>query len=284
MAVDLHTHSTASDGTETPEKVVRLAAEAGLTAMALTDHDTLAGIGAARSAAADLGIDLVPGVELSVNHDGVKLHMLGYFIEPAPGPLQDELEGLRAGRDARNPAIVAKLCRLGLPISMEDVEEQAGGESVGRPHIADALVAAGHLTSREQAFDGLLDDQGAAYVERTRLDAVSAIRLAHASGGVTSVAHPYTAELDAPGLRRIMGELADAGLDGIEARHSEHSQLQQQAYEGLADELGLVATGGSDYHGSGKPGISVGGGKGDLHVDDAVLEALRERRSVIIGR
>jgi predicted metal-dependent phosphoesterase TrpH len=284
LAVDLHTHSNASDGTDTPEEVVRRAAEAGLTAVALTDHDTLAGIGAARSAAVELGIDLIPGVELSVNHGEVKLHMLAYFVEPAPGPLQDELEGLRAGRDDRNPAIVEKLCRLGLPITMEDVEEQAGGESIGRPHIADALVAAGHLTSREQGFDGLLDDRGLAYVERRRLDAVAAIGLAHESGGVTSVAHPYTAEVDAPGLRRMMGELADAGLDGIETRHSEHSELQQRAYGGLAAELGLVATGGSDYHGTGKPAISVGKGKGDLQVDDAALDALRERRSAIGDR
>ena len=284
MAVDLHTHSTASDGTATPQEVVTRAADAGLTAVALTDHDTLAGIGDARSAAAELGIDLVPGVELSVDHGEIKLHMLAYFIEPTPGPLQDELEGLRAGRDDRNPAIVEKLCGLGLPITMEDVEAQARGESIGRPHIADALVAAGYLTSREEAFDGLLDDGGLAYVERIRLDAVAAIGLAHESGGVTSVAHPYTARVDAPGLRRIMGEMADAGLDGIETRHSEHSELQQTAYEGLAADLGLVTTGGSDYHGSGKSGISVGRGKGHLHVDDAVLDALRERRSAISDR
>ncbi len=278
MAVDLHLHSNASDGTDPPEVVVEKAAELGLTAIALTDHDTLSGIPAARAAADNLPIELIPGVELSVDHNGVKIHMLAYFIEPGPGPLQDRLESLRAGRDVRNPLIVARLNDLGYPITMADVEQQAAGDAIGRPHIADALVEAGLVRDRREAFAELLGDGRAAYVERDRLTAVDAIALATASGGVTSIAHPYSTGLDAASLRAMVAELRDEGLAGIEAYYSEHSPFTRTQLAELAAELGLVATGGSDYHGSGKPHLSIGTGTGDLVVPDSALEGLIARR------
>ena len=278
MSVDLHLHSYASDGTDAPATVVEKAAALGLSAIALTDHDTLSGIPEAAEAASRLPIELIPGVELSVNHNGVKIHMLAYFIEPEPGPLQDRLEALRDGRDIRNPKIVERLNELGYPITMDAVLEQTRGDAVGRPHIADALVAAGLVRDRKEAFTELLADGRPAYVERDRLTAVDAIRLTTASGGVTSIAHPYSTGLDAADLRALVTELRDEGLTGVEAYYSEHSVFTRVQLAEMAAELGLVATGGSDYHGAGKPHLSIGTGTGDLVVPDEALAGLRERR------
>ena len=278
MAVDLLVHSSASDGTETPDVVVARAAAAGVSALALTDHDTLSGIPEAREAAARFPIDLIPGVELSVNHAGVKIHLLAYFLEPSSGPLQDRLEELRRGRTIRNNSIVERLTELGYPITMEDVVAHAAGEVVGRPHIADALVEAGAIANRSEAFVDLLGDGGSAYVDRDRLTAVDAVELATESGGVTSIAHPLTINADAARLRLIFEELREAGLTGIEAYYSEHSPPIRAQLAAVATELGLVATGGSDYHGSGKPGLRIGSGHGDLVVPDSALQELRRRR------
>ena len=278
MAVDLHVHSSASDGTDAPEVVVAKAAALGLTALALTDHDTLSGIHEAREAAARYPVELIPGVELSVDHAGVKIHMLAYFLEPTPGPLQDRLEELRTGRTIRNHRIVERLNELGYPITMEDVLRQAAGDAVGRPHIADALVEAGAIGDRSEAFIGLLGDGGSAYVERDRLTAVDAITLTRESGGVTSIAHPLTINTDAATLRSIFEGLHEAGLTGIEAPYSEHSPAIRRPLAAVAADLGLVATGGSDYHGSGKPNLRIGSGRGDLEVPGSALEELRRRR------
>ena len=278
MAVDLHVHSSASDGTDAPEVVVAKAAALGLTALALTDHDTLSGIHEAREAAARYPVELIPGVELSVDHAGVKIHMLAYFLEPTPGPLQDRLEELRTGRTIRNHRIVERLNELGYPITMDDVLRQAAGDAVGRPHIADALVEAGAIGDRSEAFIGLLGDGGSAYVERDRLTAVDAITLTRESGGVTSIAHPLTINTDAATLRSIFEGLREAGLTGIEAHYSEHPPAIRRQLAAVAADLGLVATGGSDYHGSGKPDLRIGSGRGDLEVPGSALEELRRRR------
>ncbi len=278
MAIDLHTHSTASDGTDSPSELIQSARDLGLTAIALTDHDTLSGIEEARSAAADAGVRLIPGTELSVDHDGRKVHLLVYFLEPEDGPLQDRLAELRAGRHERNSEMVAILRGLGYDISEADVAAHAGGESVGRPHIADALVTMGVVSSRAEAFDGLLGDGGAAYVERRRLTAAEAITLANASGAVTSVAHPYTIDANSDSYPALFAQLRDLGLTGLEAYYPEHSPDLRDHLATLAAGLGLVATGGSDYHGGGKPGLDIGIGFGDLVVPDTVVTALEERR------
>lgn len=278
MAVDLHVHSSASDGTDAPDVVVAKADTAGLRAIALTDHDTLSGIAAARDAANGLAVELIPGVELSVDRTGVKIHLLAYFIEPTPGPLQDRLATLRDGRASRNPMIIERLNQLGYAITMDDVLRHAGGDAVGRPHIADALVEAGHFANRSAAFVDLLGDGGAAYVERERLTAFEAIRLATESGGVTSIAHPLTINADATELRTIFEDLRGAGLGGIEVYYSEHSPAIRSQLAVVASDLGLVATGGSDYHGSGKPGLQIGSGHGDLTVPNAAYEELVARR------
>jgi predicted metal-dependent phosphoesterase TrpH len=278
VAIDLHTHSSASDGTDSPTELIRRASAQGLTAVALTDHDTLSGLTEARSAAADAGIRLIPGTELSVDHDGLKLHMLVHFLEPQDGPLQDRLVELRQGRHERNSKIIAKLRELGYEIDQSDVDAQAGGEAVGRPHIADALVAKGFVSTRAEAFDGLLSDRGAAYAERLRLSATTAISLAAASGAVTTVAHPYTIDRNAETFPALFAELQALGLSGLEAFYPEHSKDLQAHLAALAKDLGLVATGGSDYHGTGKPGLELGSGFGDLVVPDTVLAELEKRK------
>lgn len=274
MKSDLHLHSTASDGADAPARVVELAAEAGLSGIALTDHDTLAGIAEARLAAERSGIDLIPGVELSVDHDGTKMHMLVYGIEPGPGPLQDRLAALLEGRDVRNRKIIAALQELGYDITLADVEEQARGPSIGRPHIADALVMKGYLTNRDEAFVDLLHDGGAVYFPRARLTAIEAIELGRESGGVAVIAHPKTIQLRGEDFTRMFKELAAAGLAGIEAHHPMHDPALRKHLEELATSLSLIATGGSDYHGMTKREFRVGTGTGDLVVPPDAFEVI----------
>ncbi len=278
MAVDLHLHSNISDGEDTPERVVALAAKADLTHCALMDHDTLDGIDRARSAAIDLGIGFIPGTELSVDHGETKIHMLVYFLEPADGPLQSHLAGLREGRTERNLQIVENLNQLGLEISIEDVQRHAAGPSVGRPHIADALVERGYIASRDEAFIELLHDGGAAYVERERLSAGNAIGLARDSGAVPVIAHPVTMRLNRDGYARVFRELAEIGLGGIEAYHPMHDIELRKHIAGIADDLGIAATGGSDYHGATKRSTGVGIGTGDLRVPESSVEELYAQR------
>jgi 3',5'-nucleoside bisphosphate phosphatase len=280
MPVDLHLHSTASDGADSPAALMDLAAAEGVTTAALTDHDTLAGITQASERAVELGIRLIPGIELSVDHGGAKLHMLVYFTEPGRGPLNDRLEGLLRGRDERNRTIVSRLNTLGYEIALTDVLARAGGPSVGRPHIADALIEAGYFESRNEAFEHLLHDGGPAYVERARLTAIEAIHLAREQDAVAVVAHPATIALDTEGYSRLFRELADAGLGGIEAHHSMHHPDLREHLTELAHSLGLAATGGSDYHGIDTRTYRIRTGNGDLRIPDHVvdeLDAARER-------
>jgi predicted metal-dependent phosphoesterase TrpH len=258
-----------------------IVARAGLTGAALMDHDTLSGINEAQHAAAELGITLIPGTELSVDHQiadgpGIKIHMLTYGIGPHSGPLQDKLEWLREGRDERNPKIIARLRDLSYDISMHDVFEQAGGNAVGRPHIADALIAKGYFTDRNQVFDGLLNDGGAAYVERARLTATQAIELTTASGGVAVIAHPLTMHLHGDPFVDVLRSLIGVGLAGIEAHHPAHDPPLRDSLSEIAASLGIIATGGSDYHGTGKIGYSVGTGRGDLRIPEGAFQAIQQ--------
>lgn len=275
--IDLHTHSTASDGTDTPTEVVDLAVGTGLHALALTDHDTLAHLPEARAAAARVGLELVSGCELSCDSPAPgTMHLLVYFVED-DGPLAGRLAELRAGRDARNERIVEALRGLGIPITSDDVRARAHGESVGRPHIAEALVDAGRVPDISGAFDRWLAKGRPAYVERPRLDAPEAIRLAHASGAVTSLAHPETLGYDDARLDGFVAEAATVGLDALEAFYSAYSPERRTQLAALAARHGLAVSGGSDHHGAHKPGLTVGVGRGDLVVDDDVLDGLRAR-------
>lgn len=279
MAVDLHTHSSESDGTDRPSTLIAKADSLGLVAVALTDHDTLAGIAEAQRAADASSIDLVPGTELSVTWPTGKMHLLVLFLEPGSGPLQDRLAGLRDGRTVRNEKIIGRLRSLGYPLTMDDVLEHAGGEAVGRPHIADALIERGHFANRAEAFETLLGDGRPAYVERRRLTAHEAIRLARESEALTSIAHPYTVGVSRDDYGRAFAELAAEGLTAIESHHTEHAPELRDHLAVIAADLGLLTTGGSDYHGAGKEGVELGRGRGDLDVPDEFYFRLQAARA-----
>jgi predicted metal-dependent phosphoesterase TrpH len=285
--IDLHTHSTVSDGSERPQRIVDLAAAAGCTAVALTDHDSLDGVAEARAAADRLGLTLVPGCEVSCRKPpppaggrpvAGSVHVLVYFVEPGEGPLQDELVALRRDRAERNRRLRARLAELGVPVDYEAMVAEAGGEAgLGRPHFARALVRAGAADDIDDAFDRFLADGAAAYVPKSRLSAAEVARLATASGAVAVLAHPLTLGLDPSALERVVRELAEAGLGGLEAVYGRYTTDERRGLRRMAERCGLVATGGSDYHGTFKPDLEVGTGLGDLHVPDRALEELAAR-------
>ena len=276
--IDLHVHSACSDGSETPERVVELAAEAGLTAVALTDHDGLGGVALARERAEGLGIVFVPGCEVSCTFSPGAMHVLSYFVEPGVGPLQDELARLRRDRVERNERLVQRLGELGLQVSLEEVGAAAGGSVIGRPHFASVLVAKGAAASIDDAFEKILAKGAPGYVPKARLDARSLIAAANASGAVTVLAHPFSLGLDPAGLDLVLAELAEAGMAGVECYYGRYRPEERTALAEMAGRHGLVASGGSDFHGSFKPDLHVGTGTGDLRVPDSALAALLARR------
>jgi predicted metal-dependent phosphoesterase TrpH len=278
--IDLHTHSTVSDGSDPPERIPELAAEAGCSAVALTDHDSLVGLVAARKRAAELDVTLIPGCEVSCRSVGKGgMHVLVYFVEDDDGPLSAELTHLRVDRHHRNIRLADKLASMGLPITYAEVVAEAGGEEgIGRPHFASVLVKAGAADSIQDAFDRFLANGRPGYVPKSRLEALDVARLATASGGVAVLAHPYSLELEGADLAALVGELAAAGFGGIEAIYGRYSPRQRQDLSNLARRFDLVATGGSDHHGTIKPDLTVGTGRGDLKVPDQVLIDLEARR------
>jgi len=278
--IDLHTHSDVSDGSDPPTRIPELAAEAGCSAVALTDHDSLAGVGPARKRAEELGITFVPGCEVSCQAVGSGgMHVLVYFVEDDDSPLGVELVRLRADRRRRNVALADRLILLGIPITYAMVVDQAGSEEgVGRPHFAEAMVAVGAAESVDDAFERTLANQRPGFVRKARLSATDVARLSVASGGVAVLAHPYSMGLDGSDLARVVGELAVAGFGGIEAIYGRYSPRQRQQLGNLARRFDLVATGGSDHHGRLKPDLRVGTGRGDLKVPDSVLGRLEARR------
>ncbi|MFI6035474.1 PHP domain-containing protein [Streptomyces sp. NPDC051315] len=252
MRIDLHCHSTASDGTDTPAELVRNAAAAGLDVVALTDHDTTRGYAEA-IAALPPGLTLVTGAELSCRIDGISMHMLAYLFDPEEPALLAERELVRDDRMPRAQGMIAKLQALGVPVTWEQVARIAGEGSVGRPHVATALVELGVVPTVSDAFtQDWLADGGRAYVEKHETDPFEAIRLVKAAGGVTVFAHPAARKRGRTVPESAIAELAAAGLDGIEVDHMDHDPDTRARLRGLAGELGLLVTGSSDYHGSRK--------------------------------
>lgn len=277
--IDLHVHTDRSDGSDPPERIPALAAAAGCSAVAVTDHDRLDGIERARAAAAGSGVRVVGGCELSCDSDAGTVHVLAYFVEDGDGPLHDALGGLQRGRADRNRRLAARLAELGLPAPLEEIEAEAGGGSVGRPHVAAVLVRKGVVSSVQEAFDVWLAAGRPAYVERPRLTVAEAARTIHAAGGVAVLAHPLSLSLPPRELARAVAELAAAGLDGLEALYGRYGPHERRLLAELAATHDLVATGGSDYHGTYKPDLRVGVGRGDLVVPDDVVDRLEARRS-----
>lgn len=278
--IDLHTHSTASDGSDPPEVVIELAVEAACSAIALTDHDTFEGLGPARRRAEELGIHLVAGCEVScvAPRSGV-MHVLAYFVDTEEGPLAEELVALRDDRRRRNLALAERLQALGIPVTYEMAVERAGSEAgVGRPHFAAAMVAVGAADSIGDAFDRVLGNDRPGYIPKARLSGRDVAALISGSGGVAVLAHPFSLGFDASELAGAVGELKESGFGGIEATYGRYSKRQRQQLNNLAKRFDLVATGGSDYHGESTPDLAVGTGTGDLKVADRVLTDLEARR------
>lgn len=242
--VDLHAHSTASDGALPPADAVRAAHAAGLAAFALTDHDTLAGIPEAQREADALGLRLVPGVELSVHRGSDEVHLLGLHVRDIDA-LQQRLETFRGFRRTRAEQMVTKLNGVGIPVSFDAVLGEAAGGAIGRPHVARALVAGGWVKDLREAFDKWLGAGKPAYVDKERLDIADGIAMVHEAGGIAVYAHPGS-----EGRRETIEPLVNAGLDGIEVRHPSHSREDELRLASLAAFFGLVVSGGSDWHGA----------------------------------
>ncbi|MGB9712669.1 MAG: PHP domain-containing protein [Dissulfurimicrobium sp.] len=277
---DLHTHTTASDGSDRPEDLIRLAAAAGLKAVAITDHDTVSGLDSAIEAGHKAGIEVLPGVELSVNANIAKgdMHMLGYYIDADSASLNEVLERVQAARAKRNPLILERLAQMGKPLSLKELEDMSGGGQIGRPHIAKAMVRHGYVGSTGEAFARFLKKGASAYVPKSILSPKEAVDAIHAAGGLAVLAHPISLACeDEAGFDALVGRLASKGLDGMECYYSEHSLDFTKTCLAIASKYGLVATGGSDYHGSAKPQIAIGRGRGGLCVPYDCVEALKAR-------
>ena len=249
--IDLHTHSTASDGTLKPVDLVRYAKDKGIEVLALTDHDTLSGLSEAMDEARRLHLEFIPGIEISAEFEPGTMHILGYFVDPADSGLEERLSWLRRGRDRRNEVILRKLEDLGYPMEMEEVLRFAGGESTGRPHIADAMVSRGYVASRNEAFERFLGKGAPAYADKERLTPEEAISLIRRSGGLPVLAHPQWLLMDEHAVADLVADLKEMGLAGLETLYYSHSEAETAFYETLARKNGLLVTGGTDYHGPG---------------------------------
>ena len=272
--VDLHVHTTASDGTCTPEEVVRLAAEAGLSAIAVTDHDTAAGYAEAARAGRELGVEVAPGIEISTRFTGA-VHILGYYIDPQSPELDPVLNWMVQDRDERNRKIVALMAADGLPVSYEMMQERFG-EVVGRPHFAQVLVELGLADSVQDAFDRYVEKGQKYYVGRHFLSIERSVEIIRLAGGVPVLAHPFQYRLEEARLRELIEHCLEHGLQGMECRYSGYSAEQTAYLLGLAEEYGLQPTGGSDFHGANKPHIRLGRGTGGMEVPYEYLDKLKE--------
>ncbi|MBI5524311.1 MAG: PHP domain-containing protein [Desulfarculus sp.] len=285
--IDLHSHSTASDGSLSPRELAALGRQAGLKALALTDHDTIAGLEEFLAAGQELGLEVVPGVEISINGDELlgkpaSLHVLGLWVDHRHQGLLEGLKTLQEARARRNPQIVQKFNDLGIPLTLEEVAAHAGGQLVGRPHFAQALLQRGIVRDRGEAFGRYLAAGAKAYVPKWRFSPAQGIGLLRAAGGLPVLAHPGMLKLAQFDLESLLRRLMDHGLEGLEALYSEHDTAIRQALTRLAARLGLVVSGGSDFHGRAKPEIRLGLGLGDLRVPATLLAALRQRREKLL--
>ncbi|MFO7727473.1 MAG: PHP domain-containing protein [Desulfonatronovibrio sp.] len=275
--IDLHTHSTASDGTYTPFELVRLARNINLKAIALTDHDTTGGLNEALNAANEMDMEVIPGCELSVEFQGV-MHIVGLWLEPDAPRLNRSLLELRNKRNARNEIIIEKLQGHGIAITYEEVRNLAGDASIGRPHICRILMNKGAVSSVQEAFDRYLGPGGKAYVPKEKFNPEKAISILKDEQATVILAHPFSLNLQHDELRKELYRLKDMGLDGMEVFYPEHTPEQSRFYSSLCAELDLLPSGGSDFHGSVKPHIKLGKGRGKLNLPYSLLQAIKNKR------
>jgi 3',5'-nucleoside bisphosphate phosphatase len=280
MSIDLHTHSNFSDGTMTPTELVALARHKKISALALTDHDTMAGVDEAVQAGVDLGVEIIPGLEISVLYVKVEYHILGYWADPHNSLLAAALARLQGARAERNTRILEKLSGLGIAVTGEELQVVSEQGQTGRPHIARILVERGVVKTMNEAFEQFLKKGGAAYVSRFTFDAAEAVSLIHQSGGLAVLAHPAQNDPELIRLPAVLADLVPAGLDGIELYYPTHSNKVKKKLRTLADQYDLILTGGSDYHGTVRPGTSLAGG-GNVFVPPELLEKMKDRLGVV---
>lgn len=264
--IDMHIHTTASDGTRTPLECVSLAAMEGLKAIAITDHDTMAGIKEAGEAGELLGVSIIPGIEISSDYLGKDVHVLGYFLREDAPELLEYQTWVQAKRQARNEKIVEKLQNKGFEISMAQLEEKNPGGVLGRPHIARFLMELGVVNSVDEAFRRYLSKGRSCYVERERIPFREAAQLIKKCGGVAVLAHPLQYGFDKAGLDKLVKTAQEAGFSGMEIYYTGYTQKDVEKLFDLAEKYTLLPTGGSDFHGDNKPGVSIGTGDGKLVV------------------
>lgn len=278
--IDLHTHSDASDGTMPPAELIRHAKASGLSAVALTDHDTIAGIAAAQAEADRVGIEFIPGIELSADFT-TEMHILGYYIDPAHPALVEEIQNLKEFRAQRNIKMVEKLREQGFDVDVEYILAVTSCESaasMGRVHMAKALVEKGYCKTVKEGFEAYLTGGKPAYCGRQKLSPAECIALIHTSGGLAVLAHPYLLRLEPDALEAKLKELKACGLDGLECWYTEHDEAHTELFVSLAEKYGLAVTGGSDFHAGNKPHIQIGRIYGGKQLPYALLENLKARR------
>lgn len=294
-AVDLHTHSTFSDGTKSPEELLKIAIEKNLAAIALTDHDTLDGIEFALKACDEINnsselmsvdlltgkkaaIELIPGVEVSTHWDKVEVHIVGLFVDHHNKEFLEFLRKQRDSRIERNIKVCENFTNIGIPISYETMLENYPDAVITRAHFADYLVKNGYVGDRNEAFDRYLNPGKPAYVKRNKVDPKEAIKYIHKAGGIAILAHPILYHLGNESLEKLISKLKEAGLDGIEALYSTYKAADERQIKELANKYDLLLSGGSDYHGDNKPHISLGTGMGKLFIPEEILDKLKAYR------
>ena len=275
--IDLHVHTLASDGSDTPVDVVRMAAELGLRAIAVTDHDTFAGLPEAIEAGARYGVEVVPGVELSTIYDGVEVHVLGYYMDAGHPRLRAMMARATAERNARNETMVQRLHDAGYPVTMDALHAEFPGQTMlGRPHISEYLMRRGYVASVQDGMKNLLGCGKPFYVARYNIPLEESVETLRAAGGLPVVAHLFKYRYTPEQLTAMVDAATAAGAVGLEAMYTNYTPAQEQAVRVLAAERGLLCTGGTDYHGARKPDIALGRGFGNLRVPYALLEGLKE--------
>lgn len=282
--IDLHIHSTASDGSSSPSEIIKAAENIGLSAIAITDHDTVEGSAQALSDLQSHCVEILPGIEISADFPSGSMHILGYLIRVDDLSLRQTLKIVQEARAKRNLRIVKNLRELGIDMKYDEVIEVSGGGQVGRPHIAQVLVHKGVVQSVDEAFKTFLKKGGPAYVSRYRLPPSEAIQTILRAAGIPVLAHPFTLNArNERELERILVDLKQAGLKGVEVYYPDHGSRSKAQYKRLALRHGLLMTGGTDFHGAAKPEVHLGVGKGDMRIPYRLVEELKKSKGVVHG-
>jgi predicted metal-dependent phosphoesterase TrpH len=282
--IDLHVHTNMSDGSFSPAEVVRFSAQKGLQAIAITDHDTIAGIGEARAEGSRSGVEVISGVEMSVEWNPGIVHILGFFVRLHDRDLLESLAYLAQGRHDRIPKIVSKLSDCGVHISVEEVARESGNGVPGRPHVANVMVRKGIVSGIQEAFDLYLGKGAPAYVKKTKTSPAEAMRVIRSAGGLPVLAHPHSIdEHNSSRLREIVRGFVTQGLEGLEVYYPKHTAEQTKSFLNLAHEFHLAVTGGTDFHGAGKPEIELGVIPGREPLPYSILQDMKARLNSKLG-